>query len=59
MSIDNPGHSVNTYFIPVDNKLEEFTVSVSGKQPDIKLWSPGQGLYKIIMLDILFLHCLS
>jgi hypothetical protein len=27
----------------VDNKLQEFTVSVTGKAPEIKLWAPGQG----------------
>ena len=43
MSVNSPKKSVNTYTIPVDNKLQEFTVSVTGKAPEIKLWAPGQG----------------
>ncbi|KAK3087485.1 hypothetical protein FSP39_006555 [Pinctada imbricata] len=41
MSIDNPSSTSKVYELPIDNKLQEFTVSVSGANSSIELYNPS------------------
>ena len=45
MSIDENAASSNTFTLPIDSKLQEVTISVSGQNPRITLIDPS-GWYK-------------
>lgn len=45
ISVDNGEVANNTYIIPVDNALEELTISLSGKDAVLKLYHPNGKYY--------------
>ena len=49
MSVDQSTANAQVHEIPVDYKLQEFTVSVSGPTPTIEIYTPTGKLYTVNM----------
>ncbi len=54
MSIDKKIGDATWYNIPVDTKLQEFTVSISGAKPRLHLVDPNGRLIHIVIMHGIF-----